>query len=301
MKNNEVKFCECGCGREVTLGRRFISGHNRRGCKNSPEFREASRRRMLTDNPAKREDVRKKMSLAKRGKKYPLERCLKMSKSLTNNPKVIAARKRHNNRAGTETSAIARLNMSNGAKGKILSSSHRENIRKGLLNHFSVLENRIKRAEQVSDRIKLGGYQYKTGRIYLPSVGRKLLYRSSYEKLALILLDMKPEVQDILVEPIRIPYDFNGKTKIYIPDFLVKLSNGNQILIEVKPRAFVKGVVLIKAEAAKVWAKNNNAVFCIWTEDILHNSSSTTTSLQEIVRATVSYPMGRRYSLNSIA
>jgi hypothetical protein len=34
-----VADCECGCGREVQAGRRFVHGHNRRGVSLSPETR----------------------------------------------------------------------------------------------------------------------------------------------------------------------------------------------------------------------------------------------------------------------
>lgn len=48
-------LCECGCGREVNPGRRFIHGHNRRGSKHSPESsikmsKSASKRWLDQDN-----------------------------------------------------------------------------------------------------------------------------------------------------------------------------------------------------------------------------------------------------------
>jgi hypothetical protein len=109
-----------------------------------------------------------------------------------------------------------------------------------------------------------------------------------------LLLDSKSNISNVVSEKVHISYtDEFGKDRTYVPDFLVTLNNGKKVLIEVKPKDFVEFDLryqmnnLPKFGAAQKWAEENNVVFCIWTEDILYNSSSTTMSLQEIVEATV--------------
>ena len=303
MISENIKYCECGCGTPIKPANRFVSGHNRRGTKNTPEHNLAISQYNKLHNPATNKETAVKISKALTGKKQSLETRLKRSKSLTNNPKVIASRIGNQNRKGTTTSSKARKNMSNSAKNKAFSDSHKEAISNGLIKYFSVIENRIKRVKEISNRIQLKGYQYKNGYLKMSNFNRKLFYRSSYEKLALIILDTKyNEIKDIFTECIHIPYkNADGSTRVYTPDIFVKMNKGKDILIEVKPNCFVNNSdVVRKTEAGIFWAKQNNVTFCIWTEDILHNSSSTTTCLQEIVNATVVYPRGRRYSLNSM-
>jgi len=301
MEIDIKRLCECGCGLVVKPNSRFISGHNRRGMKNSSKQKEAVRNYMLTNNPAKRPEVAAKISISNSGKKQSLETRLKRSISLTNNPKVIAARIGNKNRKDTSTSSIARRNMSIGALGKVYSKSHKEAISLGLRKHFSIVENRIRRAKEIASRIQLKGYQYKTGYIHLVRLDCQLHYRSSYEMLALILLDQKEEVVKIDVETVYIPYVNRRCIKVYTPDLLVTLDDGKKILIEIKPNAFVNSFdVQKKIDAGIAWTEDNDITFCIWTEDILHNSSSTTTSLQEIVKATVAYSRSKRYSLNPV-
>jgi len=285
-----IKLCECGCEQEVKSSSRFVSGHNRRGTKNSKAHNEAiSKANSGENNTTKRPEVAAKISKALTGKKQSEETKAKRIESLTNNTKVIAARLGNTNRKGTSTSVEARKNMSQGSKGKVLSDSHKQAIKDGLLKHFSNLENRIKRAKQICNRINRNGYQYKTGYVHLPRLDVKLFYRSSYEELSLLLLDSKNEVESVLTEVIHIPYvDSDGITKIYLPDFLVKLTDGSEVLIEVKPNVFVNDIQNIcKFIAATKWSKENNIPFCVWTEDVIFSTSSTTTSLQAIVEATV--------------
>jgi len=63
--------------------------------------------------------------------------------------------------------------------------------------------------------------------------------RSSYERRLLWVLDRHPEVIALEVEPFSIPYEFEGVTLRYIPDFLVTFEGGIQEVWEVKDQKFL--------------------------------------------------------------
>ncbi len=206
-------------------------------------------------------------------------------------------------RLGTSTSdeARKRISIANRLKNPP-SKETKEKIQNTLLKHFSIMENRVKRAKQIAARIASKGYQYKTGYVSLPRLGLNLLYRSSYEQVGLLLLDTKYDVKQIFVETVYIPYvDSQGVSRIYMPDWLVVLEDGEQLMIEVKPNYKRNWEdTLLKEQAGIEWCKKNNASYCMWTEDILFNNSSTTMSLQAIVEATATYLHGKRYSLSPV-
>jgi len=150
------------------------------------------------------------------------------------------------------------------------------------------------RAEKISDSISklyLEGFRprtsYDAGWV-TTRMGEKVYCRSSYEKKAVDILNSFEDVISIKAEPLRIPYEVSGARRFYLPDFLVSMTNGDSYLIEVKPMSQMEeGRNQIKFAAAKRYAKKHNMIFLIWTEDILfNNNGSTTTSLQEIVKAT---------------
>lgn len=304
----ETRECACGCGEtfvsKINSGRRYICGHNGRGRVPSQKQRLMTSLANSGDrNPAKRSEVRKKISKALTGRKDSDEVKRKKSLGRLNSEKFRQAMKtRKPPRLGTKTSAQALENMrkANQSKNYVPSEETKEKIRNSLLGYFSVLENRVKRAKEIAQRVQSEGYRYKNGYVHLPILGVSLFYRSSYEQQGLLLLDTKREVKQILVETVHIPYETEeGITKIYMPDWLVETVDGDVYLIEVKPSCFTNTKAnLLKAEAGIEWCIKNNAVYCIWTEDVLFNPSSTTTSLQAIVEATAVYSQSRRDSLN---
>jgi len=279
------RVCKCGCGERIKVQSHhkyqgipeYISGHNTRvtgSPAKRPEVRKVlSEQKIGDNNPAKRPEVRARMSASQTGKHQSQETKEKRGESLRNSEKFKKAMKtRKPPRQGTDTSLQAR-----------------ENMRNGKIKQYSNPENRLKKAKE------LASARYAVGHIDLPRLGFSALYRSSYEKIALLLLDGKEEVFDIQIEKVYIPYvDEFGSDRTYIPDFLVTLNDDNQFLIEVKPKDFVEfdprcgKSNFPKFEAAQKWAKENDVIFCIWTEDILFSKNGvTTTSLREIVEATV--------------
>ena len=77
------------------------------------------------------------------------------------------------------------------------------------------------------------------GWVFSEKADQDVYLRSSYERRLLWVLDRHPGVLEVKVEPFAIPYDFEGVTLHYIPDFLVTLEDGIQELWEVKPQKFV--------------------------------------------------------------
>ena len=93
----EIRLCECGCGNYAKQGNKFIVGHNRQGEKQSNEEKqkraislskswandfkrkkEQSNRMSGDNNPAKRPEVRKKISNKTKGVKYSKEKIEQM-------------------------------------------------------------------------------------------------------------------------------------------------------------------------------------------------------------------------------
>jgi len=288
MSETEIRFCGCNCGgsKEVPVDStwKYFRGHNLR-----------------INNPAKNPEVAAKIAKSNTGKKRSEASIEKQKKSMKSSKKFADAMKnRKPPREGTSTSPQGRENMRQGAINRKTTPEFCESRRRGMLKHFSVLENRLKRAKEIAERVNTKGYQYKTGYVVLPRLNTKVFYRSSYEKDALLLLDSKLEVSDVKAECVFISYMAeDGCQRVYIPDYLITLQDDSEVLIEVKPKDCIEGRnprdkdFERKSEAAIKWANENDIMFCIWTEDVLHNNSSTTElSLQAIVEATVANPKG---------
>jgi len=278
MIETEIRFCGCDCGgsKEVPVNStwKYFRGHNLR-----------------VKNPAKDPKVAAKIAKSNTGKKRSKESIEKQVESMKNSEKFkLAMENRKPPRQGTSTSLQARENMRKGAINREITPEFRESRRQGTLKSLLDPEVKRKRIEQIMET----AYSHKKGYMSISVSSKPIFYRSSYERDALLFLDSKSDVLNVVSEKIYIPYiDEFGKDRTYVPDLLVTLGNGKKVLIEIKPKDFVEFDSryqinnLSKFEAAQKWAEENDVVFCIWTEDILYNDSSTTTSLQEIVEATV--------------
>lgn len=130
----------------------------------------------------------------------------------------------------------------------------------------------------------------------------EVVYRSAWEKKIMIYCDMNPGVLRWESEPFKIPYvDFYGKTRNYIPDFLIETRNQdnpdylNKFVVEVKPAKethepeIPKGTITLKKlksieyeytvwiknkhkwAYALEWCKKRDFVFKIVTEHYINN------------------------------
>lgn len=84
------------------------------------------------------------------------------------------------------------------------------------------------------------------------------------------MLDSDDNVVKWEYEPFRLPYLFEGRTRNYVPDFLITMKSGEKILIEVKPSLLTETPTNIaKQVAANEWCKLNNVSFQTVTESTL--------------------------------
>ena len=104
--------------------------------------------------------------------------------------------------------------------------------------------------------------KYKTG-WYLAKDNLNYWFASSYEEKAMIILDNNDNVKKWTNKHgITIKYEINGVKRRYVPDFLVKLKCGKELIIETK--GWESEEVNIKAEAAMViYGENYKLVYKI--------------------------------------
>ncbi len=97
-------------------------------------------------------------------------------------------------------------------------------------------------------------------------------YRSSYEKKAYVMLDEDPNVSNYYAESICIRYlnTMDNNYHLYFIDIKAIYTDGIVKLIEVKPgKRLEEYVVNAKINAGKAYATSINALFEVWTENIL--------------------------------
>lgn len=85
-------------------------------------------------------------------------------------------------------------------------------------------------------RTKQGYFPVKESVKYIGAV-KKVIYRSSWEQRFCTWCERSPQVEKWASESVAIKYHcpIENRIKNYYPDFLVKLSNGQTWLVEVKP------------------------------------------------------------------
>jgi hypothetical protein len=104
--------------------------------------------------------------------------------------------------------------------------------KKGLSEHFKGLMQR----EDASNPLFARGryFRSKVSTVHPKKATEPLIARSSYEVIFLEMVDRDDSVVSVSSPKILIPYEWEGKIRNYIPDFLVTLSDGHKLLVEVK-------------------------------------------------------------------
>ncbi len=78
------------------------------------------------------------------------------------------------------------------------------------------------------------------GYYFFSTTGRHVLYESRLEMSVLMHLDFEPHVVGILAQPFKLWYRRDGKDRSHVPDFFAKLSDGQELVVDVKPRYVVE-------------------------------------------------------------
>ena len=122
----------------------------------------------------------------------------------------------------------------------------------------------------ITQRYLDGGFEWSTGQYTSIKTGATCNYRSSWEAEFMRILDFEPRVATWNYEPFTIPYVYEGKTRRYIPDFLIVL-DGEDVLVEVKPPSLTDtGLNEAKRQAALDFCHRNGWKYRVWNRgDIL--------------------------------
>ena len=132
----------------------------------------------------------------------------------------------------------------------------------------------------IADKIINGEWTHSTGFKGEHYVGKKnggeeTYLRSSYESMYARMLDSDEAVESWRHEPFRIPYFFEGSMHNYVPDFSVRMTDGTNALVEVKPLMLTESKAnAAKKNAAEQWCSLNNFLLLTITEKDLDGPPS---------------------------
>jgi hypothetical protein len=131
-------------------------------------------------------------------------------------------------------------------------------------------ESRLRASQISSDLVASGRLKHRgLGILYHTQKGGLFRTKSTYETDFVRILELDADVISFSYEPIRIPYAYDGITRIYVPDFLVQYAD-TQIIVEVKPKKMVSlDKNQAKFEAAVSYAAAHFMEFQVVTEDEL--------------------------------
>lgn len=152
------------------------------------------------------------------------------------------------------------------AKAKIAAANSK---RKGVFKHSEATKRKI--SENSVWKAKKGTFTYlgwvdtKKG---VPKPNRtKIGYRSLWEKYAMTLLDADSSVASFQYEPMGVPYEWDGNPRFTIPDFLVTMTDGSIVMVEVKPRGYTSAPKeLAKASACTLFCEGRGWKYEVWDE-----------------------------------
>ena len=187
-------------------------------------------------------------------------------------------------KVGTHHSEIGRWKIASGNTGKIVSKETRKKMSEKLLGHLVSEETRRKisearkgktlppRTEEHKEKLRLAWKdptKHKTdgqikGYYFSTKLNDNIPYRSSYELAYLKQLESDPLVVRYEYEVLRLKYEWNGKDRITIPDFLVHYTDDHTELVEVKSDwCLDRPDVQAKLEAMKRYASGQQLDFQI--------------------------------------
>lgn len=165
-----------------------------------------------------------------------------------------------------------RANVSKALTGKKLTKEHRHSLSVGAIRRI------------IKSGSKNGMYKSKHGNYKPVKSFDTLTYDSSWELLFMKLMDNNKSVISIRRANFKIPYkDSNKEDRNYIPDFIITLINGDEVLVEIKPqRLRDKFNNFEKYLAGKKFCYKNNLKYLILTENELLNKQVRKTNWLDI-------------------
>lgn len=149
------------------------------------------------------------------------------------------------------------------SKAKIAAANRK---RKGVFKHSD--ESRRKISEANVWKVRKGDFRYR-GFVETKRAG-KIGFRSLWEKQAAMMLDEMPGVVSFQYEALAIPYEWEGRRRLTIPDFLVLMTDGSTQIVEVKPRGYRDSPKeSAKGSACRSFCLSRSWSYAIWDERTL--------------------------------
>jgi hypothetical protein len=167
------------------------------------------------------------------------------------------------------------------SKAKMRASGAGKHVgeRNGMYDREHTEESRAKMSDSHSRNIVegkaylYGGSKHKSGWYTSPkgNDGQPMFYHSSWEEALMFHLDADENVMKYDFERLRIAYQYQGKKRHYVPDFLITYTDGSRVLCELKPKQFLDNEkTRLKAEAARAHCfANDIQTYEILTGEIL--------------------------------
>lgn len=270
-------LCECGlCDEWAKVGRRYINGHSMKG-KHQTDVWIAKRVAVLRN---KKRNWKQKRRMGKAQKvRFERDGHSKGAFIPGHVPSKEAVRKQIESRKRTAEK-----------KGYYCSAETRAKIGKSLMGHLGVnkggnvsRKTKAKMRKAAVRRIQQGGSNNgygKGGWFYSRKNRKRLYYRSQLERDWYMLLEKQTRVKSYIVEPVSIPYIWEGSIHLYIPDLLVCYVGGFSDLIELKPEfEWDNPRNQVKWLAAKMWCEKRRKRkqirrFKVYGYDYLRKKSS---------------------------
>ena len=156
-------------------------------------------------------------------------------------------------------------------KGQPKSEQHKNKIGKFMKEYWSKEENRERQSKRQAACIMNGMLTYATrehGYFKCSTKSKKPIayYRSLFELNALNYLEAHNQIVKYQIEPFRVSYEYEEKTRYYVVDFWIQTTKG-EFIIEIKPSCHVSHPKNnAKFSAAKKFAEEKGWSFEIWTE-----------------------------------
>jgi hypothetical protein len=259
-------LCACGCGRNTAwnVGMRkyttFIKGHSAKG-------------RIKSEDEKRRIGEKNRVNMTAWMSKHP-DIAAKRGENLNSNrtPELEAKRTASSSATYAMMSPEDKMKFSDHTKklwndGTLVeahskaSETFKQRFASG---EYNFTERNDKISAAITQRYLDGGFEWSTGQYTSVKTGITCNYRSSWEVEFMVLLDGDARVETWNYEPLSIPYVYEGKTRRYIPDFLIVLE-GQDVLVEVKPPSLADTELNeAKRKAALEFCQRNGWAYRHW-------------------------------------